>query len=195
MKNVFVCFVKESMFYGKLIRKFTAADVNHVFLIFRSDEWKDWQAIEIDYRGVIQVSAKNTLENILGLECYYCKTHDLSKGLLANKDRIGLGYDWKAIFGYLCKIAHKKYLKKNIDNPLNNPDKLFCSEFVTAVFADSDIEWAQHLDYNSVNPKNLRAEMQDRPEQWGMISGNIIELIKKGTFTEYLKQEGLIDEL
>ena len=192
MENVFVCFVKESLLYGKLIRKLTAAEVNHVFFIFHSKEWEDWQAIEIDYRGVIQVSARNTLENIHSIECWYCKTHDLSKGILANKDLIGLGYDWKAIFGYLCKIANKKCFKREIDNPLNDPQKLFCSEFATICLADSGIEWASQLDFNSVNPKNLRTEFKERPHQWGLLDTDIPALIKEHKFTEYLRQKGLV---
>jgi len=192
MENVFICFVKESTWYGKIIRKVTSGSINHTFFIFRSNEWNDWCAIDIDYRGVIQVAATSTLKDVVKLRCFYCKTHDLTKGILAHKNLLGKKYDFASIFGSLLKVIAKKWFHKTIKNPVDNKHKYICSEYLTMCIAASGIEWASFMDFNSVQPEELLEEVLDRDWQWGEIQGNVPELLRKRTFTEYLKQEGLI---
>lgn len=156
--RVLICLSAGNGSIGTIIRKLTQSEVNHAFLSYWDEDWKCWQAVQIDQRGIIIIPADK-------VECksVVCYEHnkDISYALPKVKNLIGSKYDFMGIFGFICKLAIWRLFKKKILNPIHKNGELFCSEMVTTFLKEADISWAAHLDPASTSPGDLYTKIDN----------------------------------
>ena len=114
------------------------AKVNHTFLIYYSIDFNRWFAIDIRERGIVIVPVEKALKECKSAAVMQCN-FDLWIGVRKATKHFGEGYDWRgvlnAVLGITIFVLFGYKPKK-----INNSHKRFvCSEFVTTVINESDI--------------------------------------------------------
>lgn len=130
--RVMVCLSATDQWYGRLIRWATRSRVNHAFVAFKMDEFKQWMAIQIDERGVVITTLKDVLDETVYVDGFTCE-RDLWAGVLKQMRMFGWRYDWLGVVGFAWKILLYRLFRVDIRNAMQQKAALFCSEFVSQI--------------------------------------------------------------
>jgi len=165
-RDVLVCFTAGSEFYSKAIRSLTHANVNHVLIAYKSQEWGGWWTVQTDQRGVVKVPAESLKYDYI--ECYEFPVLDLKVAMRRVRDLVGDPYDWAGIAGFMVKLYMWRVFGRTIVNPLHKQGDLFCSEMVTTFLqrVDSMYPWIMDLDPSSVAPGGSPIYLGTPSLQW-----------------------------
>ena len=175
--KIFVCSSAGAGVFGWLIRKVTKSKVNHVFILYESEFWGGWFAIDIAEKGPIPTPAKKAFKDCSKLYVYE-PLFDLREGIVKNKKRINRGYDWIGILGFFFAYVKSWFTKKEVENKLHSSKRDFCSEYLTYCIKDSSGSMAEMLEPESTSPKVLDLMWSDKDELYKPLSLN--ELLEMG---------------
>jgi len=161
--KVLIALSASNAFYGKLLRKAlyehskTPKDeqVNHAFIVYKSSDWQDWRAVDIQEKGVQPTLPVKHLKRVDYVECYELPDVDLWKGLRSCKNDLYKKYDWIGlIFGFVRLLLALVGWK--LKNPIHAHNRLFCSEYVAKVLKKSGAPAVDHWAPANVSPKDLQ---------------------------------------
>lgn len=140
--------------YSRIIRWFTKSNVSHCYIRLYDEFFDSEVVIHADMVGVILIlSSKFDQENIT-VEEY--EVHDrlfLKRSIKNNLRHLGKKYDWWNLFNWIWVIIFKRWIKRKIMNPMEDPKKLICVDFVLRVLNEAEIT---SLPYNLFNPTSFR---------------------------------------
>lgn len=138
MSRAVVCLSASDSKFGKMIRGITRSNVNHSFIAFYSDNWKGWQALQVDGRGVVELTIEQM--NRPYIEYYEFNHIDLMTALPkpAVRNMIGDDYDKLGVLGCFLQVVAWRTFGRKIGTPINNSGDLFCSEFCTSFLQNVD---------------------------------------------------------
>lgn len=154
MGRVFICLSASRGLFQWAIRKLTRSKVNHAFLIYESGDFGGWFAVEIAEDGPTTIPAGRALKDKSYLEVYEPR-FDLREGMKRRRGDLGRGYDWLGIVGFLLKLIVLRVFRRDIDNPLQDEGRSFCSEYVTGAIAASPDSQLDGIDPDNQAPRHL----------------------------------------
>ena len=151
--NILIAFSTSDKVYAKILRKIMDCPYHHTFLFVEFKEF-GWMALEIDNKGVRFVNV-NSIGTYAKKLIYFKPTKDLSNGLILMKNYIGKKYDWKGLFSGAWRLLIKKWFEHEINDGEENPNRMFCSEFVASVLQKSSIPGTSCWIPANISPKML----------------------------------------
>src|SRR5574343_1123540 len=115
---------------SRLIRLFTNGPVSHTYVRFYDEFLKDEFVAHADFPGVLILQANQFEKNNIIIEEFEITDEKLKDSLRRNFRLLGKKYDYWNIVGWAWVLAFKRWAKKKIENPIDDPNKLICVEFV-----------------------------------------------------------------
>lgn len=152
--SYYICFSASSHLLAGFFRKILKSNINHCFVIYKSNDWDNWMAIEIDRLGVRLLPAIQVIKSQKHIELYECE--DIRKGLIQNQHCIGWAYDWLGLAWGLIRTKLFDWFGLQINRSIHSKDKMFCSEFVTTILNDSNMIEIEDTDTSSISPVKLK---------------------------------------
>ncbi len=193
--RTFLCVSRGAGLFGWLIRKVTGADVNHAFIMYKSQYWGGWFAVDIREDGPYPVPAKKAFKQCSFVEMYE-PAYDLREGILQNQNSIGKGYDWLGILGAFLAFVRSKVTGRRVRNTLHSSGRNFCSEYVANCEKKSSGSDAQQLDPASTYPGDLASRWRTNSLVYRRVDlGEMLDLgvpLSKKIIKEYGKQYSLL---
>ena len=166
-------FSRTDTFISKAIRWFLGANISHTYIRYH-DEFMDLNyVVHADWPGVLPVLADRFDKENISVEEY---EFEIPKSALKRNLRLlGNRYDYLAIFGWAWTITLRRWIKKKIENPIEDPKKLICVDFCLRVLNDAKITTIPSA---SMNPIQLLHYLRDNYES---LSGSrhILEMTAK----------------
>lgn len=166
-------------------------NISHCYIRFYDDFLGVSIVIHADFPGVVIIpSAKFDKENI-AVEEYELSDTRLKASLQRNMRLIGKKYDFANLIGWIPIIV-VKWFKRKIKNPLDDPKRMICVDFVLHVTNDAGIT---SIPYGILNPKELRQWFQDNCEKNGWTRkvlyeyNTIVDNVMKALGTELLQDK------
>lgn len=151
--KLIVGFSTTSSWYSRLIRWFTESEVSHTYVRVYDEFIGEWLIIHADMPGVIIETQQVFKAKNLVIEEFEIEDTNLRKSLRTNLRHLGKKYDWFNILGWVWVITFKRWFKRKIENPLSNPKRLVCVDFVSRVLNDAGVTT---LPLGKLHPKGLR---------------------------------------
>lgn len=159
MKFYAVCFQASSKWYGKLIRRLTKCEYNHVYMEYVSEDWDSTDIVRLDGirhseirgvhfdlditpEGVIAVPTRKRDEVVkkfypLTIEEENSLTYSLSRKV----NKLGNKYDWVGLFSGLFRLLLWRATGKIVLRSVHSKGRMFCSEMVSTVLKDAFMDW------------------------------------------------------
>ena len=116
------------------IRKLGDGKISHAGVLFYSSHFGQWQILDATESGfTIRSYDQFKKQGNVIIRLYDFADVDLFAGVLANKDLIGVPYDWSGLAGRLVQKGLWALIKRQFKkDPFNNPNKFYCSEILAA---------------------------------------------------------------
>jgi hypothetical protein len=159
MKFYAVCFQASSTWHGKLIRKLTKCEYNHVYMEYVSEDWDSTDIVrlagirhsetsgvhfdlDITPEGVIAVPTRKR-DGVV--KKFYPLTIEEESSLTYSLSRkvhtLGNKYDWVGLFSGLFRLLIWRVMGKNVLRSVHSKGRMFCSEMVSTVLKDAFMDW------------------------------------------------------
>jgi len=152
-ENIRIAFMATDDWYAGTVRKFLESDINHVCILFKSEELGGWWAIDVKDEVKIVPAAK-AFERAKKVRFYECKK-SLWPGLNACWDFVGTEYDWKGAINNGIKLIAWRLLRIRLSGIEHSVNKVFCSEHIALVIERSRIANNMELESSELFPPAL----------------------------------------
>lgn len=162
-----VCVASADNWKGRLTRWLTRSDVNHCFLLFESDLWGGWWAVNVDQNGIDILPAEKVVPQYSFVR-YYAYQFPLKEGLAKSRSYIGTSYDWFGVFHLGVKLFFWKFLRLKILDPIQDLSRLFCSEFVMKVLKDAKVVGSEDYLASEATPRDVQ-ELCERSDYFTQV--------------------------
>jgi hypothetical protein len=138
---------------SKFIRRVMGSkDKSHCYISFYDPSMDIELVIHADWPGIVIVrKADYKLENHIAVE-YQISDTKLDKSIKKMFKHLGKKFNWTDLLSWFCFLMLKKWLKRKLKNPLQDPKKFICVDFVLTVLNDCDIV---SLPIGLMNPMDL----------------------------------------
>jgi hypothetical protein len=114
--------------------------------------------------GVIIVRGEDfNVQNIV-LEEFEIDDIKLNKSIKGNLRHLGKPYDYWEIFDWALFLRFKRWFKRKVKNPLQDPKKMICVDFVLRILNDAEII---NLPVGLLNPQTFRDWCMENYEKLG----------------------------
>lgn len=154
--KIYVGFSTTNSFVSRVIRWFVSGKVSHTYIRFYDEFIGAWLIIHADWPGVIIEDAELFDKTNIVVEEYIIDDPRLRDTLRKNLRHLRKKYNYWNIAYWAWFITFKRWTKKKITNPLEEPKKLICTDFIRRFLADiCDIPDEQF------NPVTLRKWMEE----------------------------------
>lgn len=161
--HVLITLTAGDAWYAKEIRKATKSDVNHSLVMYKSSDWRDWRAVDPQENGVIPGQDASKLTRVDYAECWESSV-DLWVGLRETKKDLFKKYDWIGLIFGLIRALLANYLYIEITKPIHAHNRMFCSEYVSAVLKAAKVPGTEDWIPANISPGDLKKFMQSSPE-------------------------------
>lgn len=104
------------------------------------------------YHGVVVVYSSIFDKNNETFVEFEIESSDFQKSLKKNLVLLGKKYDYWNLLDWAWMITFKRWVEKKIKNPIEDPSKIICVDFVIRVLNAADLT---KLTLGSMTPKNL----------------------------------------
>lgn len=147
--KIYVAFSSGDTWISEIIEKVSESPYSHSFLLHWDERFGTFLALGANVNGwtYTVASTENTLTAI-------SLPVDLSVGLKKNAQWLGSMYDVSGLLGMSWVELCWHFLKRHVNNPLDNKRWWFCSEIVTQILEDSGL--ALGLIPSEIDPLMLR---------------------------------------
>ncbi len=162
MSRVWIALSASKGLVSWLIRKCTGSPYNHAFIIYTSDLFGGYWAVQIAERGVVKMQLPEVLKKYYKVDCYKYD-YNLDKGLQATRHMINKGYDWTALLGFLGRLLWKKLTGRESENYLQVRNRLFCSEYTASVLKAASALGFESCTPSQMSPGDLYNILKDLP--------------------------------
>lgn len=141
---------------SRLIRWWVKDKVSHVYIKFYDEFLGAWLILHADWPGVIIEDAELFDKQNIVIEEYEIEDPRLKATLKKNLRHLRKKYDYWNTIGWAWAITFKRWVKKKYQNPLEDPQKLMCTDFITRFLSD-----IYELPKESFNPMTFRKWMSE----------------------------------
>jgi hypothetical protein len=124
---------------GSLIRKFTGGTVNHAFFLYRDAYLGAWMTLGANANGVTLIPLDEFRKDREIVHLWKPVTGSLWDGVRALHDAIGVGYNFSGLVGMAGVELLRRLGVRRPVNWLNDPHRLFCSEYCAEVIFRSNL--------------------------------------------------------
>lgn len=159
-----VGFSTTASLWSKLIKLITKSNVSHVYIRLEDDFLgaqliihSDLYGVAIDYLDTFKQTNKIIVE-------YEMEHNNFEKVIKNNFKFLGKKYDYSLLFSHWWFIIFKRWFTKKIENPLVDPLKIICIDFVLRILNELEIT---QLPYKVLTPKDLCKFLNDHHEKEG----------------------------
>jgi hypothetical protein len=129
LKKIYIVFERTNGWIGKAIRWFTGGEVNHVAIMYDSEDWQEQWLVEALERGVF--AHKRTNEKYY--EVYELCADDAAEAVRGVGKYIGEWYDYIGILGFALVKLWWRVFKRKLKKPFTSSKGQLCSELVARV--------------------------------------------------------------
>ena len=127
MKDIYIALTATPHLISHLIRKITGAKVSHVMIIYKSDTWGGYWAVEATKPIVMKVPAEKAFHHVHSM---YRVEFDGPPALQAIREYIGNKYDYRSLALHLRVFLAFKFFKKRLKHIFVETKAQTCSELV-----------------------------------------------------------------
>lgn len=152
--NVLIGLSRSKGFFQWAVRKLTGSKVNHAFILYRSNLWGGWWAVQVDDKGV-RIVPSEYLESNSTSVVLYSYERNIEHSLSDIRGEVGEDYDYAGILGFFIRIIAWKVAKKKIRNALHRKNELFCSELVAKFLRCASVKGATQLNPSTTSPQDI----------------------------------------
>jgi hypothetical protein len=163
--KIWVGFSKSNALPSRFIRWWTNGQESHTYIRFYDSFLDAWLVLHADWPGVVMDHWPKYQQSNTIVEEYEIddpRNIDLIKATMPD---LRMGYDYWNILGWAWVITFKRWLKKKIENPIDDPKKLICSDFVALRF----LRYLSDLPRHAYNPTSLRKWMIENYHRYSWI--------------------------
>lgn len=157
-----VGFSTTNLFVSKAIRWFLGAQVSHTYVRFYDPFLETEMVFHADWPGVIIEDYEQFLSQNTVIEEYDIEDDKVKEIIRCNLKMLRRKYDGWNIANWAWAIIFKRWVKKKFEEPLENPKKLICVQFVLRF-----IRKIVPVPKEDLNPKSCREWMSSVHEQYG----------------------------
>lgn len=151
--KIILGFSTTKSFVSKAIRWFTESEVSHTYIRFHDDFLDAELVMHADWPGVIIEDAELfAIQNIV-VDEFEIEDPRLKAALKRNLRMLRKKYAWWNIARWAWFITFRRWVKKKIVAPTENPKKIICVDFALHVFNNGGVT---DLPYDYYNPDTLR---------------------------------------
>lgn len=179
--KVRVGFSTTNGWYSRIIRWFINAQVSHTYIRIYDDYLDAPLIIHADIPGVIVEHGDIFDRDNIVIEEFEINDNRLRDGIRKNLRHLKKRYNWWDIFHLALVLKSRRYFKKKLQDPLQDPKKLICVDFVARTLNDAGIT---HLPLGNLHPKRLRAWFNENYESFGWEKFEIDQVVGKLTHGE-----------
>lgn len=159
-----VGFSTTNTFYSKIIRWITKGNVSHVYIKLYDETLGTDIILHSDMPGVvIGLDEIFRIKNFT-VEEYEIEDDRLNKAIKDNLWHLGKSYHYFKLIDWAIFIIFKRWLVRKIKDPITNPKKLICVDFVLFILNDAGIT---HLPIGFMTPFDLLKWCQENFEKLG----------------------------
>lgn len=134
-----ICFSTTNGIHSKLIRWFTKANVSHVYLKIFDQTFGTYLVLHADWDGVqFDLLDKFSINNFT-IEEYEIDDPRLDEAIKKNLWYLGKAYDYYKLISWAWVIFFKRWFVRKIKDPIKDPKKIWCVDFVLYAFNSSGI--------------------------------------------------------
>jgi hypothetical protein len=162
--KIAVGFSTTTLLVSRIIRWVTSSDISHSYIRFYDATLGVDIVCHADFPGVVIVpTSKFDSENI-AIEEFEIDDARLNTSIRKNMRLIGKRYPRRKLIAWIPFVLFKKWLKRKVKNPLDDPDGLICVDFCLHILNDADIT---ALPYDMLTPMDLRQWFRNNYEKFG----------------------------
>lgn len=165
-----VGFSTTNMWFSRLIRWTLGTKVSHSYIRFYDPFLEMNLIVHADLPGVVIEDAVEFDKVTTVIEEYEIEDERLRFILAKNLKLLRRKYDWWNILGWAWVIAFKRWIKKKMRNPVEDPKKLICVQYCLRFLAP-----LVNVPAEDLNPKSFREWMNDVHEEYGWKKFTYIE--------------------
>lgn len=157
MNHVRFGFSTTSAPLSRLIRWVTRGQASHCFFVYWSADFAQDMVLEATLQGVRAVSwsrykEQNHIVDVIPAQW------PIEPALMHHVEWLGANYDFTGLLGAGVEVASSGAVRV----PFQDPDALFCSEFIVRVLQASHYPRAESLSLSGTTPDKLRAFLQPK---------------------------------
>ena len=155
MKKLRIVFERDTGFMAYVIRWLTRSKINHVAIVYESDDWQAEWVTEAAVKGVRALPAgKRKWERVFWFK------YDASPHIRAAQLYLGQNYDFTGFFLFGWFLLLGKILKAKVTRPGVSTKGQFCSEYIARILQQmmpiADPQWT--------TPEELLDLCETRPD-------------------------------
>lgn len=162
--KVRVGFSRTNGIVSRIIRWFLGSKVSHTYIRLDDRFLGTPLVFHADYVGVVIVHAPLFEKQNIVVEEYEIENDSFDYAIKKNLALLGKKYDYWNLLGWAWVIALKRWFKRKIENPIDDPKKLICVDFVLRI---TNCAKATNLPLGIMTPKELRKWYTENYESLG----------------------------
>jgi hypothetical protein len=160
MYNIRIAFEYDDTFWGKAVRWFTKGRVNHVAVLYHSDDWKSQWAVEALTKGVVcrPVRTRGWKYIVTPKEPHYVAMYLRDAG-----QYVGKKYDFQGFFLFALLLLIYRWFRVKLKHPSLTSKAQHCSELAGHVIlpilgSSRDPQW--------IHPEELLSICEQHPDHF-----------------------------
>ena len=166
MRNVRIVFESNQSFIGKMIHWFTRGRVDHVAIIYDSEDWQSPWVTEASTSGMIAKPARSRKWSWVVTPKYDAVGH-----LQSIQEFIGQKYDFQSFFLWIPFLLAWRWLKVKLRRPSMSSRAQYCSEYAAHLALArlgsvvEDPQW--------VHPEQLLKIFEEHPDDYEVMRAEV----------------------
>ena len=162
--RVAIGFSRTNSIMSRLIRLFTKGSISHVYVRYYDKTFKVPLILHSDWGGVqFDLAEKFDMENI-AVEEHILDDPKLEEAIRKNLWHLGKGYAYVKLWNWAWIIVLKRWFIRKVKDPVVNPKKLICTDFVLYILKEAGI---CDIPIGSMTPVDLRQWFEENHERFG----------------------------
>lgn len=142
----------------------TKATVSHVYIKFFDQTLGTEMILHSDMPGVVFNLAEEFKIKNFTVEEYEIEDSKLDQAIKNNLWFLGKKYDYYKLVDWAWAIVLRRWFVRKVKNPVSNPKKIICSDFVLFVLNEAELT---HLPIGHLTPFDLQEWCRNNYENLG----------------------------
>jgi hypothetical protein len=181
--KIAVGFSTTNSLFAKAVRFFTNSTISHTYIRFYDKTLKTYLILHSDFGGTqFSLAERFDAENISMYE-YIINNETLDKAIADNLWHLDKKYHYRKIWSWMWLIMLKRWVVRKIKDPIENPKKLICTDFVVFILNAAGVT---DIEIGSMTPDDLHKWCEQNYQQRGW--KKIVREDEPKTFLDYLKE-------
>lgn len=151
--KISIGFSRTNGYLSKTIRWFLGSDISHVYIKIEDLFLGTTLVLHADLPGVVFEDYDLFAKKNEVIEEYTIEDRRLNKSIKKNLRLLGRRYDYMELFGWAWTIAFRRWFKKKVKKPFDDPKKLICVDFAVKILNDAEISQLPNCE---LNPQTFR---------------------------------------